>query len=259
MVLYHARVPPWEQDFDAYLAQLDEALASFMIDLGAYAHAPLDTHPSRVQVRVEMQSPRDDGLRSGDEAEALGEIEDRVVELLEERCDAIFVGHTISAGMLHIVCYGAAKELDDPARLFDEFDARGYELAWFVEDDPQWEMYFDFLFPDLRSMQIIQNRRLIALRAEHGDDPSQTRTIDHTALFEDAGAAEEAAVALAAQGYEVDPVREDEDYWVLQFHREDSLEDGVLDRACLEIIDLLEDFSGAYDGWGAAVVRAPLH
>jgi uncharacterized protein (TIGR01619 family) len=252
-------VPPWEQDFDAYLAELDEAPASFMIDLGAYAHAPLDSHPTRVQVRVPMTSPRDDGLRSSGEAEALGELEERIIEALEERCGAVFVGHTISEGMLHIVCYAPAEQTTDPAALFDEFDARGYELAWFVEDDAEWEMYFEFLFPDPRSMQIIQNRRLMKVRAEHGDDPSKVRTIDHTALFEDLGSAEEAAVVLAGKGFRVDPVREDEEYWLLEFHRDDALDGDAPDRICLEIIDLLEPFAGYYDGWGAPVVRAALN
>lgn len=249
----------WEQDFDAYVALLDDAPASFMLDLAAHAHAPLASHPARVQVRVTMKSPRDDGLRAADEADALGLLEDRIIDRLEQHYDALFIGHTISEGLLHIVTYAPEQALAQPKRLLDGLDGGGYEVVWFVEHDPDWDMYFEFLYPDVRSMQIIQNRRLMKIRAEHGDDPSRERVIDHTASFEDRAAAAAAAEALATRGFSVDPVREEGELWLLEFRRADRLDQDCPDSICLEIIDLLEAHAGDYEGWGAPVLRSELH
>lgn len=249
-------MPPWTQDFDAYLAEFEHGCTSFRVDLAAHAHAPVEGWAVRIQVRVKMKSPRDDGLRSGVEAEALRVVEERIIEVLEARCDAVFVGHAISEGMLHIVSYAPDDRVNEPEQLLDGLDADDYAIAWFVEHDPDWEMYCEFLFPDVRSLQIIQNRRLMRERAEHGDDPGKVRVIDHTALFDDRGAAAQASLALEDEGFEVDPIMEDGEFWVVGFHREARLDGDAVNRMCLDIIDLLEPLAGYYDGWGAPVLRS---
>ena len=90
----------WEPSFDFYMAFVDGAPASFVIDLAA--RAPVDTHPVRLHVRVKMLTPREDGLRDKSEFDALAKLEDEVVgaaveldddveELLEVELDDVVV------------------------------------------------------------------------------------------------------------------------------------------------------------------------
>ena len=249
---------PWEQDFDAYLTFLDEAPASFIVDLAAAAHAPLEGLDRRVQIRVPMLNPRDDGLRSAEEAETLAALEDAIVDLLEPRCAALFVGHLISGGVLHIVCYAASARIADEAALLEGLDAGSYEVAWIVEEDPEWGMYFEFLFPDPLDFQLIQNRRLLKNFSDSGDELEAERTVDHCALFEARAEAERAAQSLGDEGFTVDPLAPDESgHWVLNFHRNERLDEGRPDAFCLEIIELLEPYEASYDGWGAPLIREP--
>jgi regulator of RNase E activity RraB len=252
-------MPAWEPDFDVYFALVDGAPASFMLDLAASLHVPLESHTMRLQVRVAMKIPRDDGLRDGEELEPLGELEDAIAGWLESEYDAIYVGHLITEGAVHIVAYAPAERVEGVEDLLEGFDSGDYELGWLVEEDPEWGMYVEFMFPDVYAMQVIQNRRLMNARAEHGDDPSLAHAVDHSAAFATQEQAESAAKALEEAGFAIESSEYDEEHecWNLAFAREDRLDGDNPDAFCVEIIDLLEPFEGDYMGWGAMILRSP--
>jgi regulator of RNase E activity RraB len=253
-------MPAWEPDFDAYFAVVDGAPASFLVDLAAGPNAPLASHSSRVQVRVTLAQPREDGMRDEAELEPLGQLEDALAEWLEQTYDAIYVGHLITDGALHVVTYAPAERVEDRGDLLDGFDSGDYEVGWLVEDDPEWGMLLDFLYPDAYAMQVIQNRRLLSARAEHGDDPSLVHAVDHTAFFASREQAEAAAEALGKAGFTIDSLAADDeaDGWTVNFRRDERLDDDRPDQFCVEILDLLEPLEGAYWGWGAMILREPV-
>ncbi|MFV8754287.1 DUF695 domain-containing protein [Nannocystaceae bacterium ST9] len=252
-------MPTWEPDFDVYFALVDGAPASFMVDLAAGPNAPVESHDTRLQVRVTMKIPREDGMRDGAELEALGELEDALAEWLEQTYDAIYVGHLITEGALHVIAYAPADRVGEPSDLLDGFDPGDYELGWLVEADPEWGMFIEFLYPDPYAMQVIQNRRLMQARAEHGDDPSLIHAVDHAAFFESREQADAAAEALKAAGFAIDGIAPDEEDegWTISFQRDERLDGEGPDQFCVEILDLLEPHEGAYSGWGAMILRSP--
>lgn len=252
-------MPTWEPDFDVYFALVDGAPASFMVDLAAGPNAPVETHSMRLQVRVTMKFPREDGMRDAVELEPLGELEDMLAEWLEQNYDAIYVGHLISEGALHVIAYAPPERVEDPASLLEGFDPGDYELGWLAEDDPEWGMLLEFMYPDAFAMQVIQNRRLMKARAEHGDDPSLVHVVDHAATFETREQAEAAAEALKVAGFTIDGIEReaDSDAWGLSFRRDERLDGEGPDGFCVEVLDLLEPHDGAYSGWGALIIRSP--
>ncbi len=258
-LLGSAAMPTWEPDFDVYFALVDDAPASFMVDLAAGPNAPVETHDTRLQVRVTMKAPREDGLRDGAEFEALGELEDNLAEWLEQTYDAIYVGHLISEGAMHLVAYAPGDRVGEPGDLLEGFDPGEYELGWLVESDPEWGMLVEFLYPDVYAMQVIQNRRLMQARAEHGDDPSIARAVDHSAVFASRELADAAAESLKDAGFTIDGVAHDEEHgsWSVSFQRDERLDGEGPDQFCVEILDLLEPHEGDYWGWGAAILRSP--
>jgi regulator of RNase E activity RraB len=253
-------MPSWEPDFDVYFAVVDGAPASFLVDLAAGPNAPLASHPTRLQVRVTLAQPRDDGMRDAAELEPLGQLEDALVEWLERTYDAIYVGHLITDGALHVVAYAPADRVEDPSNLLDDFDPGDYEVGWLVEDDPEWGMLLEFLYPDAYAMQVIQNRRLLSARAEHGDDPTLVHAVDHTAFFASREQANAAAEALTQAGFKIDSIAADDDTkgWTVNFQRDERLDEDHPDEFCVEILDLLEPLEGVYWGWGAMILRSPL-
>lgn len=251
-------MPSWEPDFDVYFAVVDGAPASFLVDLAAGPNAPLQSHPTRLQVRVTLAQPREDGMRDAAELEPLGELEDALAEWLERTHDAIYVGHLITDGALHVVAYAPAGRAD-PNTLLDDFDAGDYEVGWLVEDDPEWSMLLEFLYPDAYAMQVIQNRRMMTTRAEHGDDPTLVHAVDHTAFFATHEQAQAAAEALGQAGFTIGSIAADDeaDGWTVNFERDERLDEDHPNDFCVEILDLLEPLEGVYWGWGAMILRSP--
>lgn len=245
----------WTQDFDVYLVTMEDRPASFVVDLAAGEHVPVETHPVRLTVRVRMQHPREDGLRDARELEALGEVEDRLCDRLEEAVDAIYAGRVVHDGLTTFYFYVPAEHRDDIDDLPALAGALGrYRLEWAIDDDPEWECYSVYLAPDPISRQTIWNRRLLQVFEEKGDRVDVPREIDHLAHFPGREQAEAAALALRRAGFALDEIEAPDgpgDAWALSFHRHDAIGEGRPDEFCAEILDIILPLEGLYDGWGA--------
>jgi regulator of RNase E activity RraB len=250
---------PWEPSFDVYMSDVDGAITSFVIDMAAAEHAPLATHPIRVQVRVELLRPLPNGLRDQSELEPMGKVEDTLVERLETALDAIYVGRFLGEGASNFVFYLPESARDALADLEPVIGSLGeYEPEWLDDEDPEWGFYMEFLYPDAESHERMMNRAQLTQRREIGDRLDVPREIDHFATFPSEEQAAAAGVALKGAGFRVDEPSEGEDgeTWGFEFHRDETLTDDRPDEFCAEIRDLIEPHEGEYDGWGGMVVKA---
>lgn len=258
---YPSRMPfRWSPHFDVYRAVVDDRPAVFLVDLAAADHAPLDSHPIRLQIRVKLASAREDGLRDAGEADAINELEDVLVQRLERAVDAVYVGRFTNAGHTVFVFYFPATHTEQVESSLPELVGalpHGYDPEWLTDEDADWEYYVEFLAPDLFARQQIENRRLLDDLASQGDLLDSIRTVDHLAYFPDADSAAKASEQLAEAGFEVDePGDGDDDGRVpLEFHRTEALADGRPDEFCAEVLEIVLPLDGDYDGWGTIVVK----
>ena len=248
----------WTENFDFYEARATKGRALVSLDLTAAEHAPVESHPVRVQFRVKMLQPREDGLRSAEEAETLFALEDKLVAAAQTKLDAIYVARAVAYGYSEFYFYVPATQLDNAAGVL--WDSKPYDFEWHVEADPSWERY-EQLFPDKFSYQHMMNRRVLQQLEAAGDDLSRAREVDHVAFFPGEAQAKAAAEDLAKAEFRVDAPSApegDEDMWSLGFHRDDSLANGEADEMVDEVLELLEPHDGDYDGWGCGVQKSPL-
>jgi hypothetical protein len=256
----------WEQDFDFYMAMIEDQPASFVVDLAAASEAPLATHPLLLSIRVEMAMKREDGLRDARELDALGALEDQFVDALEKKVDAIYIGRVVHDGNTTMFLYvpNAHRAALENLPEVTGAPAEPYLPKWAVADDPAWDHYTGFMAPDDYAQQTIWNRRLLAIFAEKGDVLDATREVDHMAYFPTRAKADEAAAALRAHGFNCDELEppqkkdgtQEERGWGLQFHRDDTLSEGRPDDFVAEIFAIIKPLDGSYDGWGATHVKA---
>ncbi len=248
----------WEPDFDFYMTMIEDKPASIVLDLAAGPHIPVATHPLLLVVRIPMHQPRADGLRDATELDSLSEIEDTFTEKLAEAIDAMYAGRTVCDGDTTLYYYVPEEHrarLDDLPSITG--DAGDYEPEWTIDEDPEWNLYAELLAPGPYDLQFIWNRRLIAVFEEKGDQLDQPREIDHFADFPSKPHAERAATALRAAGFttdDLDPPENEDEPWTLQFHRSDSLGDGRADEFASQVLDIVLEHDGDYDGWGASHV-----
>ncbi|GAC1351297.1 MAG: DUF695 domain-containing protein [Polyangiales bacterium] len=260
----------WRPDFDVYELRIEEHPIVFVLDMAAAEHVPVESHTLRLQLRVAMQQPTATGLRSADESEALHALETTVVARLEENADAIYVGRFVTQGQTTLIFY-LPPPLDDRARAalpIEEIvgDVSPYEPQWLTREDPEWDFYADFLFPDAYNCQAMLNRRILQTFVEQGDLLETSRNVDHSAAFPTEASAQAAAAKLREAGFVTDVPSHDhgdseeryllfDQAWSLPFHRRDHLADGRANEFCSEILSIILPFEGAYQGWEAGHVR----
>ncbi len=246
---------PWSPAYDVYFAAINGKPASFLVDLNAEA---LPSHPLRLQVRLTLQHPRDDGLPDEAEFEALSALEDQLIDRLEAALDSHLAGRFLADGTMTLVFYVPASAEERLTALPHLAGDTGvYRVQWMTEPDPEWRFYKDFLFPDAWSQQAMSNRAVLRQLEGRGDLLSVPREIDHQALFSTEAVAVEAGAKLAARGFRVEaPRRRTEPglEFSLAFHRRDALDGDKADAFSREVLELVEPLGGEYEGWGCALI-----
>ena len=99
-------------DWDFYFCNVDDRPASIFVDLGLAAEAPLPELPVVGYVRIHMRTPRDDGLSSQAEFEALTSVE-HALETLQADGAVAYVGRNTSDGYRDLLFYLRTAEAWD--------------------------------------------------------------------------------------------------------------------------------------------------
>lgn len=244
-------------DWDFYFCRVEDRPASIFLDLGVAAKAPIESFPVMGYVRVRMRAPREDGLSSQDEFEALTTLE-QALEKLQLDGAVAYVGRNTSDGYRDFYFYlGTADHWHhraaDVMHAFPE-----YEFESGTRNDPDWTTYFDFLYPSEEDRERIQNRRTCDVLENHGDHLDRERPIDHWAYFPDRPSRDAFTAEAKTLGYRVEELIEpeggDHGYGVrLSLRGRPSLHE--IDDLTLPLFRAARAYGGEYDGWETQVVR----
>lgn len=247
----------YQPDWDIYTCQIEEQPAIIGLDLALRHLAPFPHQPDAIYIAIYMNHPREDGFPQGDEFAVLGDIEDCLVQQLEKRLQASFVGRTISNGVRDFYFYtgnstGYDRIISEVMSLFPTY-RYDYELI----SDRNWERYFDFLFPDVQEFQRIQNRKVLRTLQQHGDVASRFRHIDHFIFFP--GEAERDAYwqEICQEGYQLEAqlMHADEPLpFGLRISRQDKTDAESIDAAVMRLWALAQTHNASYDGWETVIV-----
>ena len=173
------------QNWDFFMCRIEGAPASIRTNLALIEVAPLEGLTQRLQFYIKMQNPRPDGLSSNEEYPILCDIEDAIGDKAEA-IGAILAGVVKSEGFLELWFYtqnaeALAKTCEEALQAFE-----GYQSGYNIAEDPEWEDYFDFLYPDEFSYQTMQNRKVLMQLEKNGDKMEVPREIDHFIYFKEA-------------------------------------------------------------------------
>ena len=255
----HKNLP---QNWDFFMCRIEGAPASIRTNLALIEVAPLEGLTQRLQFYIKMQNPRPDGLSSNEEYPILCDIEDAIGEKAEAT-GAVLAGVVKSEGFLELWFYtqnaeALAKTCEEALQTFE-----GYQSAYNIAEDPKWEDYFDFLYPDEFSYQTMQNRKVLMQLEKNGDKMEVPREIDHFIYFKEAAQQQAFAKEAEAKGFKVrfnddefveDRKAEGKEYpYMVEATREDS--PLAIDDIVWDLLELASPFEGNYDGWGCVNVQ----
>jgi hypothetical protein len=248
-------------DWDFYFARIDDAVSSIYLNLGLRPDAPNEKQPWLLWVFVEMQSPREDGMSSKEEAPVLHRIEEALAAALGPMCGAQFVGRITGQGRREFYFYGSEPgELDAAvSQAMQGFQSHAYECSSAFQ--PDWDQYLKLLYPSDSNLQRMLNRRVLDALAANGDVHEEPRRVDHWLYFSTAdgrAACRETLLAiefsLVDEHLHEDPA--DEMPHTLVVSRVDSVEMRTINGITLELARLAAQHGGRYDGWESEATPA---
>lgn len=251
-----------DEDWGVYLCN------SFACDLPAVIRTNLAlrdfeytaNYPKRLHLQILYKNADDNGFPTREEGEYVYSIEDAVEEIVEQHGDML-AGVVKCDERVRIFAY-TKNELG----YYDEISAvmsknfPGYAYTLAIVDDPDWELYFQALYPDRYEYQSIMNMRLIENIESHGDS-MVPRVLEHCLCFttEENGEAflakvmEDSFIKLSSEDRSNNEDIDKEYPYVLVIGREDAFEN--IDEIVWYLMDLAEEFDGEYSGWGCHVVK----
>ena len=217
-------------------------------------------YPKRLHLQILYKNANDSGFPTREEGEYVYSIEDAVEEIVEQHGDML-AGVVKCDERVRIFAYtknelGYYDEIS--AMMSEKFPEYAYTLA--AVEEPDWELYFQALYPDRYEYQSIMNMRLIENIKSDGDS-MVPRVLEHCLLFktEENGEAflakvmEDSFIKLSSEN-QTDNEDIDKEYpYVLVIGREDAFEN--IDEIVWYLMDLAEEFDGEYSGWGCHIVK----
>ena len=128
-----------------------------------------------------------------------------------------------------------------------------------MDEDKEWETYFNALYPDKYNYQGILNNKLI-YQIQMDGDTMVPRVLEHCLYFKTQKARKEFLEKVETEGFRRIDKREDEvvdetnEYpYQIVVGREDDFRNA--NSVTWYLMELAEELEGYYDGWGCVTVK----
>jgi len=248
-----------KERWDFYSSGINGEPGSIFVNMGLEEHAPIAGQDHLVELRLVMKAPRDDGLSSAEEFDALVAIEKRLMAEIASAGSTTYVGRVTHAGVRDLFWYVHTIAAAEDALRRGMAAFSNYEFDLGSEPDAAWNTYRDYLLPSPRDRQRMSNRAVYEVLQKDGDPLTQPREVDHWAYFANAGARDE-FVRRTSNGYALRDTTDPNDIpgntrYGAQIYRVNVPGD-ELDQASVELFEIADELSGEYDGWECPVLKA---
>lgn len=241
------------EDWEFYIAPIDDHPASVFVDLKQIETAPDGTRPWLLRAVVRMNAPRDDGLTDPDEVHVLDAIEDALFAAVVRSLRARYVGRITTRGAREHFYYAASGAGFSEAVATAQLRFPQYTFECFDQADPRWETYATVLFPGELDLQSIHNRRVVSRLSENGDDLSQPRNVEHWIYFPSEESRDQFLVQIAGNGFRAESFLDEDSSVTFRFGvrliRSDRVDLETIDGLVTDLFLRAKSCGGEYDGW----------
>jgi len=249
-------------NWESYFCNVNGKLSSIALDLGLDENAPMPDKPWLLWVWIHLQSPRPDGLSAREEFPTISAIGDELTRQIEENCAGIYAGRITGDGRRELYFYGSDRKNFKRAVTAAMAGFPSYRFDFDAEKEPDWNQYFNVLFPCDEDMQRIANRDVLDVLEEKGDTLEPVRDVHHWIYFKTLEDREWYASAVRNLGYTIEvetmavenkPGKAERPY-CLVITRDQTVTPDKIDDAVLELFRLARQVDADYDGWETQVI-----
>jgi uncharacterized protein (TIGR01619 family) len=206
-----------------------------------------------------LKSPNENGFHIGSEADELNEIEEAFSDSVESK-QYIYVGRITTDGIRDIIFYSTQEEeevLVLHAKYY--YHTLGYEVEVYkIEEQTNWEFYFEFLYPNAYQFQHMGNHSLLEALEDSGDKLEVPRKVEHIILFQNEKMMKRFIKVVKKEGFTIEEdsfEKDEEGNYVTCISREDSVDYEAIDNLTDLLLEIAEKFEGEYDGWETMVIE----
>ncbi|MDO4281243.1 MAG: DUF695 domain-containing protein [Peptococcaceae bacterium] len=243
--------------YELYVTSMDDGRALVNVDLGIAEKAPIPRLHWLMGIQMEFLDPDADGFYTEDEEEAILEIQDYIIKVMDEEGRARFVGSVTYAGTRMFYFYGPDVDYLAPlvGKIASEYG--DYDFNYMSENDGNWSFFFNAIYPTDLDMAHIRNRYMVQNLVESGVDINHEYSVYYYFYFQDGASRAKAASELMQLGFEVIDdhmyVEELEPMSLgLKMMAKHDLNLMTLTEKTYECFEAMEDNVGVYDGWELA-------
>ncbi len=248
-----------EEEWDFYFSNVDDVIGSFYVDLGLMKIAPINDKPNFVWVSLKMNNPREDGLSSNNEFDKLAEIEDRLHEFISSKHNSTYAGRLTSNNHRDFYFYFGDTTLYDKtiSEAMVAFPSYTYDFG--IKEDLKWSSYTDFIYPNPRQFQSIQNRKVVDNLEKNGDPLTKARSVDHWIYFKTDSDRGEFLKKIESLKFDIVSDNEKTSFgdfpYELHISRIDNVDLNSVDEYVLDLWRFANECNGDYDGWETSVEK----
>jgi len=245
------------EDWNFYLCNVNDVVASVFLDLGIRNAVPDKGKPNLLWVWVYLKWPREDGLSASSEFDSLKAIEEKLTEVMVDRLDAVLCGRITTDGRREFYYYAPRSERLEAAVEDAMSQWRDYEFDCGSKEDPEWRQYLDVLYPSDEDRQRIENRKVLEVLQHKNDTLKTPRDVWHWIYFRTETDREDFWNSVSPLEYRVQsqPQSGRSDFpFGLCIIRFQSINPAEIDNAVIELFRLAKKHGGDYDGWETQVI-----
>lgn len=247
-----------QEDWNVYLCDLQSGRASITLDLGWGYEGPPKDKPVRIIVRLACRDQSRWGLPAAEELDTLTALEDQAIGALSQSKGVVSVGAIQTGDSRDSIFYAPAKHGITVRQLAAIPADRRAEPFLLIDDDPEWRLYLDVMFPSPDEHRRMMDEGVLRNLAESGDDHSIPRRVDHWIYFDDVADRPGFIAWCESNGYTTEQLIErddDHDRAGVQIHHTSPVTPDVIHDTIASLVAAAEDAGGLYDGWETCVMK----
>lgn len=169
-----------EQNWQTYRSTLNDNVAVFSANLNLFEQFPNAKLTHVVQFSLPYETDDASGLPNADEYQNLLTHTFKALTQLSALPDTIYAGNIMSAGKskLYFYTHDTNALLDVLSQLEQVDDVE-------IQQDTDWDLYFDFLLPSPLEMKINATEEILEMLVQNNRTLSDTYIVEHRFHFED--------------------------------------------------------------------------
>ena len=210
-----------------------------------------------VSFSLHINKPDEDGFAELDEVMAVNAVGDQIL-LFTDAHGGLFAGQLCLDGQCHFYTYNEAAEETIQALIQQIQQDYGYQLEYSVQTDAEKRRYWDDLFPDPYSWQLICDMKITTALQEAGVDLTVPHRLDHYASFHSDSSLDAFSTWAMGQGFDEEArsqiAGDDQngDQYRIHFSRSDPPNLAAIHPVTRVICAKCLELGGSYDGWKAS-------